>query len=200
VYLDDLSWFVELTKITYSNCGKLFQRFRVLSLEKCQLSLQEVLYLWHVELPEGINTDPENLKAVRGWPITKNNHEIKRFLNPCIYYKRFISGLADVAKPLTKLTEEKQPFNWTTELGAVFQIRKKAFCIASILPYPQPRKRLVVDGVKSQLEECSPKYRSDRRELEPTTLRCRIRPRGGRVIAQDVSRRLPTSATGFDLG
>jgi hypothetical protein len=66
----------------------------------------------------GITTDPEKLKAVRESPTPKNKHEIRSFLGLCTYYGRFTSGSVNVAKPLTKLTEEKQAFQWTPEVDA----------------------------------------------------------------------------------
>jgi hypothetical protein len=63
--------------------------------------------------PEGITTDPEKLKAVRKWLTQKNKHEIRSFLGICTYFRRFISSFTNIVKPLTKLTEEKQAFQWT---------------------------------------------------------------------------------------
>jgi hypothetical protein len=71
---------------------------------------EEVKYLGHIVSSEGISTDPEKLKAVREWPTPKDKHEIRSFLGLCTYYRRFIPGFANIAKPLTKLTEEKQAF------------------------------------------------------------------------------------------
>jgi hypothetical protein len=95
--------------------------------------------------PEGITTDPEKLKAVREWPTPKNKHEIRSFLGLCMYYRRFISGFANIAKPLTKLTEQKQPFQWTSEVEAAFQKLKRTLCSAPILAYPHPDQRFIVD-------------------------------------------------------
>jgi hypothetical protein len=110
--------------------------------------------------PEGISTDPEKLKAVQEWPTPKN-HEIRCFLGLCTYYRLFISGFADIAKLLTKLTEEKQTFKWTPELEAAFQTLKGTLCAAPILDYPQPGEKFIVDtdasnvgigGVLSQVQ------------------------------------------------
>jgi hypothetical protein len=58
--------------------------------------------------PEEMTTDPEKLKAIREWPTPKNKHEIRSFLGLCRYYKQFIFDFANNAKPMAKLTEEKQ--------------------------------------------------------------------------------------------
>jgi hypothetical protein len=144
----------------------MFERLREARLNlnpgKCQLLQKEVKYLEHIVLPEGISTDSEKLKAVREWPTPKNKHEIRSFLGLCTYYRRFISGFANIAKPLTRLTEEKQAFQWAPEVEAAFQTLKGAFCAATIPVYPQPRERFIVDtgannirigGVLSQIQD-----------------------------------------------
>jgi hypothetical protein len=74
--------------------------------------------------PEGIITDPETLKATLEYPTRKNKHEFRSFLGLCTYYIPFISGFANIAKPLTKLTEEKQSFRWTPDVEAAFKTLK----------------------------------------------------------------------------
>jgi hypothetical protein len=111
--------------------------------------------------PEGITTDLEKLKAVREWPTPKNKHETRSFLGLCMYYRR-ISGFASIGKPLTKLIEQKQPFQWTSKVEAAFQKLNTTLCSAPILTYPQPGQRFIVDtdasnvgigGVLSQLKD-----------------------------------------------
>jgi hypothetical protein len=106
---------------------------------------KEIRYLGHIVSPERIPTDPEKLKAVREWPILKKTHEIRSFLGLCTYYRRFISGFANIAKPLNKLTEQKQSFQWTPEVEGAIQTLKGALCAAPILTYAQLGERLIVD-------------------------------------------------------
>jgi hypothetical protein len=122
------------------NLRKVLQR----NSEKCHLLQKEVRYLGHIVSPEGISTDPEKLKAIREWPTPKNKHETRSFLGRCTYYRRFIPGFSTIAKPMTKLTEQKQSFQWTSEVEAAFQKLKQALCTAPILPYPQPGQRFIV--------------------------------------------------------
>jgi hypothetical protein len=110
MYLDD----VIVIGCTFTehlpNQLKVSQRLREarqkLDPEKCQLFLKEVQYLGRIVSPEGITTDPENVKAVREWPTPKNKHKIISFLSLCTYYRQFNSGFANVAKQLAKITEE----------------------------------------------------------------------------------------------
>jgi hypothetical protein len=50
--------------------------------------------------------------------MPKNKHEIRSFVGLCMYYRRFISGFANIAKPLAKLSKEKQAVQWTPEMEA----------------------------------------------------------------------------------
>jgi hypothetical protein len=77
---------------------------------------------------------------------------------------RFISGFADIAKPLSKLTEEKQTFEWATEAETAFQALKDALCTAPVLGYPRPGEQFIFDtdasnmgigGVLSQVQDGS---------------------------------------------
>jgi hypothetical protein len=166
VYLDD----VIVIGCTFEEhliiLRKVFQRFREACLklnpEKCQLLQKEVRYLGHTISPEGISTDPEKLKAVRKWSTPKNKHGIRSFRGLCTYYRRFIPGFANIAKPLTKLTEPKKTFKWTSEVEAAFKTLKESLCTALILAYIQPGERFIVDtdatnvgigGVLSQVQD-----------------------------------------------
>jgi hypothetical protein len=81
---------------------------------------------------------------MREWPTPKNKHEIRSFLGLCTYYRHFISGFANIVKPLTKLKEQKQFFQWTPEVEAVFQTLKGALCSAPVLAYPSLGRGSVV--------------------------------------------------------
>jgi hypothetical protein len=166
VYLDDVIVVGHTFQEHLLNLRKVLQRFREARLklnpEKCQLLQKEVRYLGHIVSPEGVTTDPEKLEAVREWPTPRNKHEVRSFLGLCTYYRRFIFGFADIAKPLTRLTEEKRSYQWTPDVEAAFQALKEALCAAPILAYPQPGGKFIVDtdasnvgvgGVLSQLQD-----------------------------------------------
>jgi hypothetical protein len=149
VYLDDVIVIGRTFQEHILKLRKVFERFREARLKlnpgKCQLLQKEVKYLGYIASSEGISTDPEKLKTVREWPTPKDKHEIRSFLSLCMYYRRFISGFVNIAKPLTKLTEQKQAFQWTPEVEAAFQTLKGALCAAPILAYPRPGERFIVD-------------------------------------------------------
>jgi len=57
-----------------------------------QLFWKEVQYLGQSVSPSGVTTDPENLEAVKNCPSLTDKHQLRGFLGPCTYYRRFIAG------------------------------------------------------------------------------------------------------------
>jgi glutamate racemase len=143
-----------------------FQRFceayLKLNPRKCQLLQKEVRYLGHIASSEGITTNPKKLRAVKEWPTPKNKHDIRSFLCLCTHYRWIISGFTNIAKPLTKLIEQKQSFQWTPEVEAAFQMLKGALCAAPVLAFLKSGEKFIVDkdasnvgirGVLSQVHD-----------------------------------------------
>jgi hypothetical protein len=144
VYLDVVIVIGRMFQEHLLNMRKVFQWFREARLnlipEKCQLVQNEVRYLGHILSPEGLTTDPEMLKIVRECPTPNNKHEIRSFLGLCRYYRRFTSGFANIAKPLTELPEQKQSFQWIPEVEGAFETLKGALRATPILPTPVRRE------------------------------------------------------------
>ena len=53
---------------------------------------------------EGIHASPEKVKAVLDWPRLQSVHDVRSFLGLASYYRKFIKGFSQLAKPLTDLT------------------------------------------------------------------------------------------------
>jgi hypothetical protein len=98
-----------------------------------------------------VTTDTETLEAVRKWPQTTDKHQLRSFLGLCTYYKKFIHGYADIAKPLTRLTEEKRMFEWSTESEIAFGALKEALCSAPVLGYSQAGEKFIIDTYASNV-------------------------------------------------
>ena len=71
--------------------------------KKCSLFQRRVHYLGHVVSKDGVATDPAKIEAVVQWPKPSNVSEVRSFLGLCSYYRRFVSGFADLASPLHAL-------------------------------------------------------------------------------------------------
>ena len=56
------------------------------------------------------------------------------------YYRKFIPRFADIARPMTNLTIQDVPFEWTLQCQAPFEMLKDALIISPILKYPDPKQ------------------------------------------------------------
>ena len=85
------------------------------------------------------------MEAVKSWPRPKDKHQLSSFLGLCTYYRVFISGFANIAKPLNRLIEQKRRFKWSAETETAFQTLKEALCTTPVLGYPRPGEMFIVD-------------------------------------------------------
>lgn len=166
VYLDDIIVLGRSFAHQLKNLELVFERLRTANLKlnpkKCNLFRRRVNYLGHVVSDEGISVDPEKTRAISEWPVPLNKHEIRSFLGLCTYYRRYVKGFANIAKPLTRLTEEKRIFEWNSDCQAAFEELKRTLVSAPILGYPRSEGKFVLDtdasnmaigGVLSQLQD-----------------------------------------------
>jgi hypothetical protein len=80
-----------------------------LSPEKCRFFQSSVRYLGHIVSQNGVETDPEKVKALKTWPKPKNLKELRSFLGFCGYNRRFIKIFSQILKPLNELTAGYPP-------------------------------------------------------------------------------------------
>lgn len=149
VYLDDVIIVGRDFEDHLRNLEKVFAKIEGAKLKlnpkKCRLFRSKVNYLGHIISSDGIQTDPEKLEAVQKWPTPKDKTEVRAFLGLCSYYRRFVKGFAEIAKPLHRLTEDKRQFSWDGTCEDSFQKLKKHLCETPILGYPQTEGQFIVD-------------------------------------------------------
>nr|GEV50354.1 hypothetical protein [Tanacetum cinerariifolium] len=64
------------------------------------------------------------------------------------YYRRFIEGFSKIAKPMTKLTQNKVKFEWGDKQEAAFQLLKQKLYSAPILALPEVVVRCTGEAVE----------------------------------------------------
>ena len=77
---------------------------------KCEFWLQRVSFLGHVLTAEGVEVDPEKVKAVSEWKQPTSASEIRSFLGLAGYYRRFIEGFSKIARPMIELLRKDTKF------------------------------------------------------------------------------------------
>ena len=139
VYLDDIivfsSTFEEHLERLESVLTRLQQHGLKLKPSKCHLFRSSVKYLGHVISAAGVETDPDKTAALKTWPVPSNHQEVRSFLGFAGYYRRFIAGYSNIAKPLHALTvglpmkkgvgrshkPKPPPFTWTPNCQHAFE-------------------------------------------------------------------------------
>ena len=105
-------------------------------LHKCEFLKDKVDYLGFQVNKEGIHASPEKVKAVLDWPGPQSAHDVRSFLGLASYYRKFIKGFSQLAKPLTDLTQDKTVWRWGDAETNSFTALKVAMATAPILRLP----------------------------------------------------------------
>ncbi|PIK36839.1 Retrovirus polyprotein [Apostichopus japonicus] len=81
IYLDDILVFGSTVEETTARLEMVIERLERHNLKlkpsKCQLFRKKVRYLGHVVSSEGISPDPEKIRAVKDWPLPRNEKELR---------------------------------------------------------------------------------------------------------------------------
>ncbi|GKG18159.1 hypothetical protein Tco_0372457, partial [Tanacetum coccineum] len=100
---------------------KLYVKF-----SKCDFWIHIVQFIGHLIDSQGLHVDPAKIEAV-----------VRQFLGLAGYYRRFIEGFSNIAKPLTRLTQKNKSYIWGEEQESTFQLLKQKLCEAPILALPE---------------------------------------------------------------
>lgn len=75
----------------------------------------------HVVSKDGIEVDPEKIRAIMEWVAPMNLDEVRYFMALEGYYSRFIMKLSHIAYPITSLQRKGKKIEWTKECEASFE-------------------------------------------------------------------------------
>ena len=111
---------------------------------------------------EGIKTDPDKIQALKDWPVPTNVNDLRKFLGFASYFRRFVPGFSQIAKPLHSLLKNipkkksKQkprkcesidpeiPFIWKSEQQNAFDTLIKLLSSAPVLAFADFSKPFIV--------------------------------------------------------
>jgi hypothetical protein len=90
---------------------------------------------------------PIKVQSIQDWAEPRSVKNVQQFLGFANFYRRFIDGFSEVARPLTELTKKdaKAAFNWSETAGSAFATLKRLFTAAPILVHFHPQKPTVVE-------------------------------------------------------
>ena len=102
--------------------------------------MSKVPFLGHILSKDGISIDPSKVQEVMDWKAPTLVHEVQSFLGLAGYYHRFILNFSKIAKPMTRLLQKDEKFNWMPECEAAFHTLRTLLTIAPILAQPDIEK------------------------------------------------------------
>ena len=144
VYLDDVLIHSKTLQEHKVHVHRVLSRLReekfYAKLPKCALFQRKLTYLGHTVSREGLQVDPNKVKAIQDWKVPSNVHEVRSFLGLASYFRKFIKDFASTAGPLTDLTKKDAIWNWTGKVQDAFDNIKRALTSAPVLRLPDNTK------------------------------------------------------------
>jgi hypothetical protein len=144
VYLDDILIFSPTLELHRKHVRMVLDTLRdnklYLNPEKCRFGVQELSFVGYKVTADGILPEESKIKKIKEWPTPVNVQEVRQFLGLSSYYRRFVANFADIAAPLSDLTQgqgpKKRKIVWTDRCDAAFKKLKESLTNTPILRAP----------------------------------------------------------------
>ena len=115
---------------------RLHEQRLALKLSKCSFDADEVKYLGLLVSTGSIKMDPTKLLAIKDWSPPRDVKAVRSFIGFCNFYRKFIPGFSDLAKPLLSLTHKNARWQWSVDHKLAFTKIKEAFLKQPVLSFP----------------------------------------------------------------
>jgi len=152
VYLDDLIIFSKTYQEHVERIELVLRRLQECNLKlapkKCKFFKRKVKYVGYIVSADGIEADPEKVDKIRHWPTPTSPEEVRKFLGFAGYYRKFVAGFSQIARPLSELmpktakkkTRSRQPthevdWKWGPEQEEAFTTLKTCLTSPPVLGY-----------------------------------------------------------------
>nr|GEY01943.1 reverse transcriptase domain-containing protein [Tanacetum cinerariifolium] len=140
VFMDDFSVFGDSFSSCLTNLDKMLNRCKetnlVLNWKKCHFMCKEGIVLGHKISKSGIEVDRAKVDVITKLPHSTTVKGVRSFLGHASFYRRFIQGFSNIARPMNHLLEKETPFVFSKECIEAFNTLKKKLTEAPILVVP----------------------------------------------------------------
>jgi hypothetical protein len=93
--------------------------------------------------------DPVKIAGAVEWPTPGSKKEVQSFLGFTNFYRRFIQGFSDLARPLFDLTRNNSDWHWEAAERSTFEAIHKRVVSAPILMFPNDSRPFWVEADSS---------------------------------------------------
>jgi transposase InsO family protein len=153
VYLDDILIFTETMeehdRVTRLVLERLRQYKLYLRHDKCEFAQTKIEYLGLIISHGQAEMDPVKIAGVAEWPTPGSKKEVQSFLGFTNFYRRFIQGFSDLARPLFDLTRNNSDWHWKEAERSAFEAIRKRVVSAPILMFPDDSRPFRVEADSS---------------------------------------------------
>ena len=104
-----------------------------LNAEKCKFKVDNVTFIGHKLSAEGLQADPNKVRAIVEMPRPQDAAGIRRFIGMVSYLAKFVPNLSVILEPLRKLICKETKFEWLKEHEDVFETAKRVISEAPVL-------------------------------------------------------------------
>ena len=146
MYLDDVIVYSPDFDTHVRHLEAVFERLRSYGLklrpDKCVLFQKQVKFLGHLVSSDGVAPDPDKIACVQSWPVPQTISQVRSWLGFSGYYRRYIAGYAQIARPLNSLLigvpknkKQNAAIQWDENCQQSFDMLKQRLLEAPILGF-----------------------------------------------------------------
>ena len=163
VYLDDIVIYSDSDSEHKQHLEQVFETLQKNDLfarpSKCIIGAPELEFCGHIVGQGLVRPTASKVQAIQDWPAPRNVHEVRQFLGLASYYRRYVSGFAKIAAPLSDLLVEAdaelrkkkfRPIRWTPTAQHAFVALKKSLVSEPVLIQPDRSKRFRIETDASE--------------------------------------------------
>jgi hypothetical protein len=112
VYMDDIITPGRSVNEKLTRLENVFKRLQDSNLKlkpyKCYLFQKSTSFLCHTISEDCVRTDDSKIETVKNWPVPTKRKQGRSFLGLASYYRKFVKGFANNARPLHKLFSKRR--------------------------------------------------------------------------------------------
>jgi len=142
VYLDDILIYSKTLEEHHQHVRLVLAKFRehnlLINPEKSEFHTQKIDFVGYTITPNQVHMQREKTNALRDWKVPTTVTDVRSFLGFTNYYRVFIKGYGQIAKPLNDLTKKDQPFQWGEPQEKAFRDLIAAVLSDPIIHIPDP--------------------------------------------------------------
>ena len=155
IYLDNIVIFWQTAEEHLHHLWVVFVHFKECNLKlkpsKCNLFREEITYLVHWVLKEGVQPSNLNLTAIAEYVLPQTYTEVCAFLGLEGHYRRFTKGFACIVQPLSKhlagegASRKSEQVSLSEDVLKAFEALKPACMVAPILAFADYTKPFLLE-------------------------------------------------------